>query len=652
MTDYIYSKVAVYAELGGALRLARNSRTFVTDPVTAAPVNVTQGAFTAAYFDTDSTGIADFTATTPGPIRLTTGATFVDVYSEELPGLGLAAVTSADASAVSAASSAAAAALSASLVGAPADTAVAAIMGNSASASRVVTDGIYDRTVNRPVNLLDLGADNTGAADVSAVLASAASVGRRIDVPPGTYLLGSLFAPGPGVSLNCEPGVTFLGGFLEGGAGLGLFSIGYDFSMTGGTIDGGGSGGCREGLHILGGRSVIRDVTVTNTRDQGVYVGTTGSADLISVTTQSCGLAEFPNSNGFYYSGSGDVSFTDCVAIGNHGKGFYLDGTGVLHLTNCTAKSNGQYGIDIRTPGATVVGCTGTANTLGGLAVSLFGTGVSTHDIAIAGGTFYNNGPGTSPDFYEVSLSNCDRLSMSGIVIDSNSMTTGLKITGCTSVNLSGVKVRGNHAAYATALQVGVLGVVRSAKVTSTGCTYENYGGTGSVLVLDVDGFDLTGGSISGGAIGVNFIGTPRDINLDPASWGSTITNRTAGTTTPGGNRRMFSSPILVSGVPITGVWAKTDALQNSSPAVGGYKGWMVTVAGGATSATWAATTAYTAVQWIKTAAGKVMECTTAGTSGATEPVMTAVGDVVTDGTAVWTCRALTSATFVSTGLL
>jgi len=85
VTDYVYSKVAVYAELGGALRLARNARAFATDPVTGVPVNVTQGAFTAPYLDTDSSGIADFTATTLGPIRLTTGAVFVDVYSEELP---------------------------------------------------------------------------------------------------------------------------------------------------------------------------------------------------------------------------------------------------------------------------------------------------------------------------------------------------------------------------------------------------------------------------------------------------------------------------------------------------------------------------------------------------------------------------------------
>jgi len=84
---YTYSKVAVYAELGGALRLARSTLSFASDSVTGLPVNVTQGARVAPYLDTDANGIADFTAESPGPLRLTTGAVFVDVYSNELPGL-------------------------------------------------------------------------------------------------------------------------------------------------------------------------------------------------------------------------------------------------------------------------------------------------------------------------------------------------------------------------------------------------------------------------------------------------------------------------------------------------------------------------------------------------------------------------------------
>jgi hypothetical protein len=178
VVDYIYSKVAVYAELGGALRLARNTRSFATDPVTGVPVNVTQGAFTAPYLDTDSSGIADFTATTPGPIRLTTGATFVDVYSEQLPGDLLAASASATASAADAA-------LSASLVGAPADTAVAAIVGNPASATSVELSSTYAHV--RTVDVKSKGATGDGATDDTAAIQAAiaaCAVGDILHFPP------------------------------------------------------------------------------------------------------------------------------------------------------------------------------------------------------------------------------------------------------------------------------------------------------------------------------------------------------------------------------------------------------------------------------------------------------------------------------------
>jgi hypothetical protein len=54
---------------------------------------------------------------------------------------------------------------------------------------------------------------------------------------------------------------------------------------------------------------------------------------------------------------------------------------------------------------------------------------------------------------------------------------------------------------------------------------------------------------------------------------------------------------------------------------------------------TWTATTAYVLGDYI-IRSGKVLECTTAGTSGASAPTAPgAVGGTVTDGTAVWTRR-------------
>lgn len=160
MTVYAYSKVAVYSELSGTLRLARNTRVLVTDVVTGAPVNVTHGSVVASYFDTDSTGVASFTAEHPGPLRLTCGATFVDVFSDELPGIALDAVAAAEA-AQAAAEDAAAAAYG------PTDATVSSLVG-SASSTRTALDGRYVQgTATQPINRGGTGATTAAAALVA-----------------------------------------------------------------------------------------------------------------------------------------------------------------------------------------------------------------------------------------------------------------------------------------------------------------------------------------------------------------------------------------------------------------------------------------------------------------------------------------------------
>lgn len=56
---------------------------------------------------------------------------------------------------------------------------------------------------------------------------------------------------------------------------------------------------------------------------------------------------------------------------------------------------------------------------------------------------------------------------------------------------------------------------------------------------------------------------------------------------------------------------------------------------------TWAVSQAYAVGAWVRTAALTPLrlECTTAGTSGSSEPTVPAAGSTVTDGTAVWTAR-------------
>lgn len=97
---------------------------------------------------------------------------------------------------------------------------------------------------------------------------------------------------------------------------------------------------------------------------------------------------------------------------------------------------------------------------------------------------------------------------------------------------------------------------------------------------------------------------------------------------------------------PVSGVFLQGDVIDNTAPAAAGTPGWVCTATGGAYSSTWAATTAYTVGTQVRTSAGRVLACTTAGTSGATEPTMPALGATVTDGTVVWTYVATTLAVF------
>lgn len=84
MTTHHYSNVAVHGELGGVMRLTRRTRIFISDPATGLPVDVTQGALTAPYVDSDEHGRVDFTAEDkPWPLRWTNGNVFMDVYPLE-----------------------------------------------------------------------------------------------------------------------------------------------------------------------------------------------------------------------------------------------------------------------------------------------------------------------------------------------------------------------------------------------------------------------------------------------------------------------------------------------------------------------------------------------------------------------------------------
>ncbi len=97
--------------------------------------------------------------------------------------------------------------------------------------------------------------------------------------------------------------------------------------------------------------------------------------------------------------------------------------------------------------------------------------------------------------------------------------------------------------------------------------------------------------------------------------------------------------------LPTSGVYVAGDTIRNSAPTPGGVVEWVITTPGGMHSGVWAASTAYALGTFVRTAAGRILEVTTAGTSGASEPTVPAFGATVTDGSVVWTYRATGPAT-------
>lgn len=122
----------------------------------------------------------------------------------------------------------------------------------------------------------------------------------------------------------------------------------------------------------------------------------------------------------------------------------------------------------------------------------------------------------------------------------------------------------------------------------------------------------------------------------------TTIANFPVGLPTPIGtlgNKRRY----VCNALPVSGIFQFGDVIENSAPVAGGAPGWVVTSSGALNGGTWAATTAYTVGAWRRSqSSSRVMECTVAGTSGASQPLWdtAAVGDVFVDGTVTWVVRS------------
>ncbi|PET68287.1 hypothetical protein CN533_27245 [Priestia megaterium] len=116
---------------------------------------------------------------------------------------------------------------------------------------------------------------------------------------------------------------------------------------------------------------------------------------------------------------------------------------------------------------------------------------------------------------------------------------------------------------------------------------------------------------------------------------GNTYANFSINAPTGESNRVTLDNLVTISGtqIPTWGSYKAGDIVRNSSPAAGGYMGWVCVTSGVSNTSSWVASTAYTVGQQVN-ANNKVYECTVAGTSGTSSPSHT-TGTAI-DGTVTW----------------
>lgn len=297
---YHFESIAVYAELGGALRLASGARAFTTDPTTGAPVDATQGARVAPYVDADASGDVTFTAES-WPVRLTCGTVYEDVSPVEAPQTMRDAVTAAEVAQAAAEAAEAGAT-------APTDAVMAAKVADAASLTRAALNARYlDSTVASSTYGRRNVVNGLNSAAINAA-ATAAGAGGTIFIPRG-------------------PAASPLVYTLDTAITLTDVSIESDGAVLNVTTDFG---------------TGVAAITVTGS---GSYPGAVYQGFSLLATNTAYTAGNSPrNGNGITINGNAQPKFRD-VTVRFFRSGFVLNNiVGHIWFDHCAASGN-YYGV-------------------------------------------------------------------------------------------------------------------------------------------------------------------------------------------------------------------------------------------------------------------------------------------------------------------
>ena len=434
MTDYRFSRVLVWDNLGGSVKVARNATVSVSDPDTGAFLQTVTSDAQGAVSLTLQIPVARFT----GP-----NGYWFDVISPDSYAEASTAAASAQSASDSAAASAQAAQDAANLVGAPAKAAMDAAMGGDVAGLVPTVAGKVDKG-SLVVNVRDHGAKGDGTTlDHAAINAAiTAGAGRTVYLPAGSYLIDATAGIKmwtAGVRLLLDQGATIKAA-PNSAAGYSMIEVNAaDCVIEGGTIEGDGTahtgttgeqGHCivtaagasrlriqgvkvtkawGDGIAIQGGAADVSviDVIADDNRRQGMSIiaairprvigGVYKNTGLSQGTAPMAGIDIEPNAGGTVADclvlgvlltgnkgpglqvatatgSSVEATITGCRSTGSTmSAGFYMvgpAGTIKAKLTGCHALSNALHGFMFNSEGVEVTACTARANTQYGFQVN------------------------------------------------------------------------------------------------------------------------------------------------------------------------------------------------------------------------------------------------------------------------------------------
>lgn len=474
----------------------------------------------------------------------------------------------------------------------------------------------YSMINGEAVNVLDYGADNTGATDTTAKIQAAIDTGKSVYFPAGTYLVTSLTIQNKTeVSYFANNDVTITNDGVGTGSALMMQLVGTisNIEFNGLKFVGDGSTNAYNGAIGCSSNQTIDTVLFNDLWIENVRLGLALNADLggsfTNSVVDSCYfkniVGETPSAgygiicpNAFY------TTITNCTFenVGRHDV--YVGRGGYVNVSNCYFKDHRKD--------------THTNNPRGAVQISRTAAFVNVTNCIFTnfydGAVQISHGSGEPQDCRYINIEGCqfenalDAVPTIFIGLQeepTTPITRNINIignqfyssytTGGPSISVANgqqILIKDNQfkmdgiAGTAVVINVGSSSYSANANsvkyVTIVDNQFRISGSTGSVYLTNLAGY--VGANIDN-SIWIDTKFYKYDVGLTPVVWGSADSGFVNEGVQGAVGRSDRTSITYWTAAPTTGTWQRGDIVWNILPSAGGYVGWICTTAG--TPGTW-----------------------------------------------------------------